>query len=140
MFPGVTVTAVAAPLAVVSALFALVFVLYGIPRGARNEPRMLGVSVLLSAGNVGFVVLFLVFVAQRVNRGIDPPLFTNPFPPPLQPCPECDRPVNPNPFILQTMWATVFVALLWYTASIMVLTAQIRAGRSRRQRAPSSSK
>jgi hypothetical protein len=81
MLSQVTVAAVAAPLAVVSALLAMVFLRYGIPHAARNGPNRngqetVGCSVLLCAGNVALVVAFLVFVVLRVAGGLDPPLFS----------------------------------------------------------------
>jgi hypothetical protein len=143
MFPDVTVTAVAAPLAVVSALLALILGRYAIAYAVRNRQGTEWMAcIFLSLGNVGLVVLFLVLVAQRVYRGIDPPLFSNPFASSLVGCPTepvqgypCDPMVNPNPFIVQVMWAALLLSLIWFTPSIVVILREMRAGRSRRQRA-----
>jgi hypothetical protein len=143
MLSQVTVAAVAAPLAVVSALLALVFLRYGIPRAARNGPNRngqetVGISVLLCAGNVGLVVSFLLFVVPRVTGGFDPPVFglfltTSPTTQPPS-CPQCDPEVDPNAILAGLMLTTLFVALIWYTLSIAVLAIEMSAGRSRGQR------
>ena len=79
MLSQVTVTPVAASLAVVSALFALVLGRYGIPRAARSGQEPVGVSTLM-VGNIGLVMVFLLLVALCISWGIDPPLVTSLFP------------------------------------------------------------
>jgi hypothetical protein len=150
MFSQVTVTAMAAPLAVASALFALVFLRYGIPRAARNGPTRngqgtVGISVLLCIGNVGLVVIFLVFVAQCFSFGTGPLLFPMPTPPLrcVQPC--RFYPSDPTSVmrwtsqVVRMMQATLIVALFWYTLSIAVLAIEMSAGGSRGQRRSASS-
>ncbi len=150
MLSHVTVTAVAAPLAVVSALFALVFLRYGIPRAARNGPNRsgqetVGCSVVVCGGNVVLVVAFLVFVVLRVAGGLDPPLLFGLIPttlPTTQPpsCPQCDPVgVDPSVIVVGLMWTTLLVALLWYALSIAVLMIELSAGRSRGKRRSASS-
>ena len=149
MFPGVTVAAVAAPFAAASAVYALVLALSCISPSARRERGTVSSRVVLGVGHVVLVAVFLVLVAQRVNRGIDPALFTNPFVRSVSPCSAqpthgpfypCDPIVNPNVWILQTMWMALIVALFWYTFTItVIITQQRQAGRPRDPRAPFSS-
>jgi hypothetical protein len=144
MFAQVTVTPVAASLAVVSALFALVFLRYGIPRAARNDARYagrdaarnpqgtVGCSVLLCVGNAGLVVAFLWFVVECVTSGTDPLLF-------VSPCPDYGAAVTCvlyhwaglAAWLLRNLQAALIVALIWYALSLVVLLIEMSAGRSR---------
>jgi hypothetical protein len=76
MLAQVIVVAAAAALAVASALCALVFQRYGIPRAAGNGPtrngqETVGVSVMLCGRNVVLVVAFLFIVVHFVEYGVD---------------------------------------------------------------------
>jgi len=110
MLSQVTVTPVAASLAVVSALFALVLGRYGIPRAARSGQEPVGMSTLM-VGNIGLAMAFLWFVAQCVTRGVDPPLFTSLFPP-TPGCSECDVPLESSALIVGYMQGTLIAALI----------------------------
>src|SRR5258707_13591571 len=144
---------VAAPLAAVSALFALVFLwqaraLSRIPRPARDGyETWQGIlsSVLLSVGNVVLLLVFLWFVALRVVGGLNPDLVIDPqlCPPqstqgPRYPCDPTGGAVLQQ-FEVQTMWTVLVFALIWFTISGLALCARLRAGRPPGQRAPSQS-
>jgi hypothetical protein len=120
MFSQVTVVPVAAALSVVSALFALVFLRYGIPRAARNGPtrngqETVGVSVVLCVGNAALVVAFLLFVLLCSTPTFDPPLFA--YVPISGGCSlavraPCDPVPDPKAGIVFWMHLTLLVALI----------------------------
>jgi hypothetical protein len=155
MFAQVTVTQVAAPLALVSALFALMLLRYGIPRAARNGAtrngqETVGVSVVLCVGNAALMVAFLMIAVNCVTRRIDPPLFTRLFPrdlPTTRPIP-ISQPLGysvdevPDPNLNPVWWMQLALvgALICYTLSIAVLLIEMSAGRSRGQRRSAASK